>query len=198
MTTLDWRWKIGEAIERLRTRYRFIGRKTGAPFLALVYPTEAEATVLKEWHTQTAALRPEIDVHSIDVLDVTQQVLSEIGAKAIVGALADPMPGSNPQSELGRLWVNGIVDAIRTSLTAPGAGHWHCAPAHVKPVISLERLAAVYPAAGPRDIMQFLWDGASYLFDGPIVILIPGVLQGSRTYAFLGQKDEFMYRGDLL
>ena len=28
MTALDWRWKIGEAVERLRTRYRFIGRKT--------------------------------------------------------------------------------------------------------------------------------------------------------------------------
>ncbi len=64
--------------------------------------------------------------------------------------------------------------------------------------MSLERLAAVYPAVGPRDIMQFLWDSASDIFDGPIVILIPGILRGPRTYAFLGQKDEFMYRGDLL
>ena len=187
--TCDWRWKIGEAVERLRTRYRFIGRKTGAPFLALVYPMEAEATVLKEWRTQTAALRPEIDVRHVDVLNVTQEILSEIGVEAIVGALADPMPGSNPQSELGRLWVNGIVDAIRASLTEPAIG---------KPVVSLEHLAAVYPAAGPRDIMQFLWDSASDVFDGPIVVLVPGVLQGSRTFAFLDQKDEFMYRGDLL
>ncbi len=189
MTALDWRWKIGEAVDRLRTRYRFIGRKTGAPFLGLVYPTEAEATVLKEWHTQTAALRPEIDVRSVNVLDVTQAVLSEIGADAIVDALTDPMPGSNPQSELGLLWVNGIVDAIRARLAESTDG---------KPVVSLERLAAVYPAVGPRDIMQFLWDSASDMFDGPIVILIPGILQGPRTYAFLGHKDEFMYRGDLL
>lgn len=187
--SLDWRWKIGEAVERLRTRYRFIGRKTGAPFLGLVYPTEAEATVLKEWHTQTAALRPEIDVRSVNVLDVTQTVLSEIGAEAIVDALANPMPGSNPQSELGLLWVNGIVDAIRARLAESTSG---------KPVVSLERLAALYPAVGPRDIMQFLWDSASDMFDGPIVILIPGILRGSRTYAFLGHKDEFMYRGDLL
>ena len=105
MTALDWRWKIGEAVERLRTRYRFIGRMTGAPFLGLVYPTEAEATVLKEWRTQTSALRPEIDVRSINVLDVTQAVLSEIGAEAIVDALTDPMPGSNPQSELSSMHV---------------------------------------------------------------------------------------------
>jgi len=189
MTALDWRWKIGEAVERLRTRYRFIGRITGAPFLGLVYPTEAETTVLKEWHTQTSALRPEIDVRSVNVLDVTQTVLSELGAEAIVGALTDPMPGSNPQSELGLLWVNGIVDAIRACLAEPGRR---------RPVVSLERLAAVYPAAGPRDVMQFLWGNASDAFDGPIVIFIPGILKGSRTYAFLGHKDEFMYRGDLL
>jgi hypothetical protein len=189
MTALDWRWKIGEAIERLRTRYGSIGRKTGAPFLALVYPTQAEATFLREWHTQTAALRPEIDVRSVNVLDVTQTILSEIGAEAIVDALTDPMPGSNPQGELGLLWVNGIADAIRTCLADPATG---------KTVVSLERLAAVHPAAGPRDVMQFLWDSASDTFDGPIVILIPGTLRGSRTYTFLDQRDEFMYRGDLL
>ena len=48
MSSQDWRWKIGEAIERVRTRYEFIGRKTGAPFLALVYPPVAEAAFLKE------------------------------------------------------------------------------------------------------------------------------------------------------
>ena len=29
MSSHDWRWKIGEAIERIRTRYDYIGRKTG-------------------------------------------------------------------------------------------------------------------------------------------------------------------------
>ena len=38
----DWEWKLREAVERLRTRYEHIGRKTGAPFLAIVYPPEVE------------------------------------------------------------------------------------------------------------------------------------------------------------
>ena len=186
---LDWRWKIGEAMDRLRTRYEYIGRKTGAPFLALVYPPEAEVTVLKEWRTQSEALRPEIDVHLVDVLAVTQAVLADIGAEAVVEAMADPMPGSDPQGELGQLWITAIGEAIREAAARPVAG---------KPVIALERLAAVYPAAGPRDMMQYLWDAAADAYDGPIVILIPGELRGARTYAFLGCKEEFMYRGDLL
>lgn len=185
---LDWRWKIGEAVERLRTRYEHIGRKTGAPFLGLVYPPEAEVTVLKEWRTQTEALRPEIDVRTVDVLAVTQAILADIGAEAIVDALADPMPGSNPESELGQLWITAVGEAIRAVAEQPGTG---------KLVVSLERLAALHPAAGPRDLMQFLWDIAEG-YEGPIVILIPGELRGTRTYAFLGQRDEFMYRGDLL
>ena len=52
MSSQDWQWKIGEAVERVRTRYEFIGRKTGAPFLAVVYPPEAETAFLKEWHAQ--------------------------------------------------------------------------------------------------------------------------------------------------
>ena len=82
MSSHDWRWKIGEAIERIRTRYDYIGRKTGAPFLALVYPPEAELAVLKEWQTQTSALRPEFDVRTIDTLEITQQVLCAIGYEA--------------------------------------------------------------------------------------------------------------------
>lgn len=189
MTPLDWRWTIGEAAERIRSRYQFIGRKTGAPFLALIYPAEVEAAVLQEWHAQTEALRPDIDVRPVDVLQITQRILSEIGAESIVAALADPMPGSDPQSELGQLWVNAVADAVRTSLAQPGAG---------KPVVSLERLAALYPAAGPRDILQCLWDSAQAALEGPVVVFIPGTMQGPRTYAFLGRKVEFMYRGDLL
>ena len=189
MNQLDWRWKIGEAIERLRTRYEFIGRKTGAPFLALVYPPGAEATVLKEWHTQTAALRPEIDVRTIDVLDVTQAVLADLGAEAIVDALNDPMPGSHPQSELGQLWIDATATAMREAAGLFGAG---------KPVFCVERLAALHPAAGPRDLMRSLWDSTADACEGPIVVLIPGAVHGMRTYAFLDKVDEFMYRGDLL
>ncbi len=86
MSTRDWRWKISEAVERIRTRYEFILRKTGAPFLAVVYPPEVETVVLKEWRTQCATLQPEIDVRPIDVLAETQKVIVEIGAGNIVAA----------------------------------------------------------------------------------------------------------------
>ncbi|MBN1485982.1 MAG: hypothetical protein JXA37_14810 [Chloroflexia bacterium] len=189
MTIVDWRWKIGEAVGRLRHRYDYIGRTTGAPFLALVYPEEVERAVLKEWHIQTAALQPHLDVRAVNLLDVTQQVVAEMGAENIVSVLTQPMPGSDPHAELGRLWLNAITDAVRSALAEPG---------HGKPVISLERLAALFPVAGPRDVMQSLWDEAHTLLNGPVVVLIPGILQDARTYRFVGRKEEFMYRGELL
>jgi hypothetical protein len=189
MSSRDWRWKISEAIERLRTRYEFIGRKTGAPFLALVYPPEVETAVLKEWRTQCATLHPEIDVRSIDVLVETQRLIAEIGAENIVSSMADPMPGSDPQAELGGLWIDAVANAVQSRSSAPGKG---------KPVVSLERIAALYPAVGPRDVMQRLWDSAQSTLDGPVIVLIPGYVVESRTYRFVGERDEFMYRGDLL
>lgn len=189
MSSHDWRWKISEAIERLRSRYEFIGRKTGAPFLALVYPPAAETAVLKEWRTQCATLQPEIDVRSIDVLAETQKLIADIGSGNIVASIADPMPGSDPQSELGGLWISAVADAVQSRLAQPGKG---------KPIVSLERLAALYPAAGPRDVMQRLWDSAQSVLIGPVVVMIPGHVRESRTYCFVGERDEFMYRGDLL
>jgi hypothetical protein len=185
----DWRRKIGEAIERIRSRYEFIGRKTGAPFLAIVYPPEAETAFLKEWRTQCATLQPEIDVRPIDVLEVTQRIVMEIGAANIVSSMDDPMPGSDPQAELGELWVSAVAEAVEARLSGPGKG---------KPVASLERLAALYPAAGPRDVMQRLWDGAQSALNGPVAVMIPGRIVELRTYSFVGKRDEFLYRGDLL
>jgi hypothetical protein len=185
----DWRRKIGEAIERIRTRYEFIGRKTGAPFLAVVYPPEIETAFLKEWRTQCATLHPEIDVRVVDVLEVTQRIIGEIGATNIVSSMADPMPGSDPQAELGGLWISTLAQVVESRMADPGNG---------KPVISLERLAALYPAAGPRDVMQRLWDCTQSVLSGPVVVMIPGQILESRTYSFVGKRDEFMYRGDLL
>lgn len=189
MSVHDWRRKIGEAIERIRTRYEFIGRKTGAPFLAVVYPPEAERAVLKEWRTQCSTLHPEIEVRQVDVLDVTHRIITEIGATNIISSMDDPMPGSDPQAELGGLWISAVAEAVESRLSEPGNG---------KPVVSLERLAALYPAAGPRDVMQRLWDSAQSALNGPVVVMIPGHVVESRTYSFVGNRDEFMYRGDLL
>lgn len=189
MSTQNWRWKLGEAVERLKSRYEFIGRKTGAPFLAIVYPSELEVPVLKEWRMQCAALQPEIDVRPVDVLVETQKVVSDIGVENIVGTLQDPMPGSDPHAELGMLWVNAVAEAVVARMNEPGQG---------KPAVSLERVAALYPVAGPRDVMQRLWDSSQSCLAGPVVVLIPGELLEPRTYSFVSQRVEFMYRGDLL
>ena len=71
----DWKWEIGEAITRIQTRYDFIGRTTGVPFLAIVYPVSAEVAFLREWRTQTRALQPDVEVKAIDVLAITQSVI---------------------------------------------------------------------------------------------------------------------------
>src|SRR5271157_4696213 len=122
MSTRDWRWKISEGIERIRTRYEFIGRKTGAPFLALVYPSDVETAFLKEWRTQCATLHSEIDVRSVNVLEVTQRIITEIGAANIVSSMDDPMPGSDPQAELGDLWVTAVAQAVESRFAEPGKG----------------------------------------------------------------------------
>jgi hypothetical protein len=125
----------------------------------------------------------------VDVLEVTHHLIAEIGAPNIVSSIDDPMPGSDPKAELGALWVSAVAQAVESRLAEAGQG---------KPVVSLERLAALYPAAGPRDVMQRLWDSAQSLLNGPVVVLIPGHLVESRTYAFVAKHHEFMYRGDLL
>jgi hypothetical protein len=189
MSDRDWRWKIGEVIERLRSRYQHIGRKTGAPFLAFIYPVEAQIGVFAEWQAQISALQHEFDVRTIDVLDITQRVISDIGSENIVDSMSDPMPGSDPVSDLGQLWVNAVVEAVHAAFRNSTAK---------KPVVCLGHLAALYPAIGPRDIMQALWDSNQATMKGPVIVLIPGSLEGPRTYAFLDIKKEFMYRGDLL
>ncbi len=189
MSSNDWRWKIGEVMERLRSRYEHIGRKTAAPFLAIVYPTELEVAFLNEWHTQASSLPSELEAITIDVLDVTQGVISEIGIEDITDSFNDPMPGADPICDLGKLWVRAIVEEVHTAYKNAKA---------VKPVVVLERLAAMHPATGPRDVMQALWDGDQSTLTGPVVILIPGTLTGPRTYSFVDTNEELMYRGDLL
>src|SRR5262249_36921543 len=115
--TADWEWKLREAAERLRTRYDHIGRKTGAPFLAVVYPPDVERSVLREWRTLAATLQPEFSVRTIDVLGVTSGVIDRFGAGTLVDAMSDPMPGSDPASELGSMWTNAVADSVRNAIT---------------------------------------------------------------------------------
>ena len=188
-TDVDWPWKIREAIERVKTRYDHIGRNTGAPFLAVVYPPDAEAAVLKEWHTQLATLGKEFEIHPIDVLKITMAVLDEFGGENIVQAIAQPMPGSNPESDLGNMWINAVATAVRERSAKEGVK---------RPIVVLERTGALFPAASPRAVMQQLWDSGQSALDGPVVVLIPGTLIEARVYLFLNKQEELMYRGDIL
>src|SRR5262245_31227536 len=110
---VDWGWKLREAVERVRTRYEHIGRKTGAPYLAIVYPPESERSVFREWRTLTATLEPEFSIRTVDVLDVTTRIVDQFGAHALVDSMGDPMPGSDPTSELGSMWTNAVASAVR-------------------------------------------------------------------------------------
>jgi len=189
MSSWDWQRKINDAIDQIRNSYGKIGRKTGAPFLGVVYPPEAERAVFKEWNTQKAALQPEYAIHEINLLDVTQEFLSEAGVENVVAAIEDPMPGSDAQEEMARIWITKAADRVGQAIAQRGNG---------KPVVSLERLAALYPAAGPKDLMQTLWGREGSMIECPVVVLIPGSITGTRNYSFLGKREEFMYRGNLL
>lgn len=190
MTILsDWEWKIREASEWIRTRYDHIGRKTGAPLLAVVYPPEAERAVFKEWRALASTLAPALAVRTVDALAVTSEVVRRLGAETLVEAMNEPMAGSDPLSELGAMWTTAIVDAVRSAAEASGPG---------RPVVVLERLAALHPATAPRAVMQMLWDSEQATLQGPVVLLIPGVLRQARVYSFLGRLEELMYRGDIL
>jgi hypothetical protein len=186
---VDWGWKLREAVDRLRTRYDHIGRKTGAPFLAVVYPPEAERSVLREWRMLAGTLEPEFSILTVDVLEITATVVRQFGAEALVESMKAPMPGSDPTSELGTMWTLAVAARVREAAARPSSG---------RPVIVLERLAALYPASGPRAVMQTLWDSNQAMLDGPVVVLIPGILVEARVYRFVGRVEEFMYRGDIL
>ena len=189
-TPVDWEWKLREAIETIKNRYDHIGRKTGAPFLGIVYPPEAEPAVLREWHTMASSLKPEFDVRTVDVLAVTRTVIEQLGGENIVNAIANPMPGSNAEAELANMWIAALVEKVKECGTKP--------PPQGKIVIVLEFLAALYPATGPRDLMQQLWDQNQSFLSGPVVVLIPGTLIERKVYSFLDLRDELMYRGDIL
>jgi len=188
-STVDWSWKLREAVDRIRNSYEHIGRSTGAPFLAIVYPPEYETAVSKEWQALTGMLSADFNLVQLNILDITTKVLQDLGVENIVEAMNNPMPGSNPETELATMWLKAIVDEVKM-----------CLPTHnsKKTVIVLERLAALYPATGPRSLMQALWDTTDLALDNPVVIFIPGRLVESRVFEFLGKTRELMYRGDIL
>lgn len=187
--TEDIAGKIKEAAARIKDRYHFIGHQTGAPFLAIVFPQEAELWTMKEWRAQAAVFADRYDLLTIDLLEITTRVLERLGIENVVAAEADPMPGADPEAELASLWVAEISQEIQAKLAAHEGK---------PPVIVIEKTAALYPVAGPRFLLQQLWDVYSSSIHCPVVIFIPGRLIEPRVYLFLNTKEEFMYRGDIL
>ncbi|MBP6473467.1 MAG: hypothetical protein KBE23_24855 [Chloroflexi bacterium] len=184
----DWRWKIDEALKRIQERYAYVGSKTGASLLAVVYPPEVETAVFHEWSAQTARLGPQYDLQTVDVLSITVQTVAKLGSDHIVASIANPMPGSNPEAALGKMWVTAVTRQIHTYLdNSPKE----------RPVVVLQNVAALYPATTPRNLLQNLWDNPKPL-RGPVIILIPGQLIESRVYKFLNKETELMYRGDII
>jgi len=115
--------------------------------------------------------------------------LADLGCENLVASFKEPMPGSDPEVDLGHLWVRAIGAEIKRAVTVPTG---------TRIVIVLEHLAALFPASGPRALMQELWDSEQSSLEGPVVVLIPGTLHQSRVYSFVNQREEFMYRGDIL
>lgn len=185
----DIAWKIKEAASRIKERYHFIGHQTGAPFLAIVFPQEAELWTMKEWCAQAAIFADQYDLIYIDVLEITSQCLDQLGIENIVAAEEDPMPGTNPQAELANLWISEIIASIHKRLSAHQGK---------PPVLVIERTAALYPVTGPRFLLQQLWDIHGQTIQCPVVVFIPGRLVERRVYLFLNAKEEFMYRGDIV
>jgi len=188
--SVDWAGNLRLAIERITTRYEYIGRKTGAPFLAIVYPPNSEREVMREWNTLTNSLSSEYDFREIDVMAITMREVEKHGVDNIVALLENPMPGSDAKSELGQIWVRAVADAVKEKFQIYSEGK--------RTVVVLKGLASLYPATGPRAVMQALWDSQQSILDGPVIVFIPGSVVESRVYRFLDREEEFMYRGDLL
>ena len=186
---VDWGWKLREAIDRIKNQYMHIGRSSGAPFLAIVYPPEAEVAVLKEWGILSRSLGEEFDFRTIDALAVTSSVLEDLGVDNVMESIHNPMPGSNPESELGSIWLRAIKKEVMDKSSQEGPE---------KKIIVLENLGALYPATSPHALMQELWDSNDIQLNEPVVLLIPGTLNEPRVYSFLNLTNELMYRGDVL
>ena len=185
----EWHKHLCEAVGWIQTRYHHIGRKTGAPFLAVVYPPDIEQEVFREWDAQIKSLNSEFMVRELDLLEITRAATNDIGLETVLETLEDPAPGCNPEQELANLWLTKIAEEIQRAFREMHAD---------KPVVVLKSLAALYPVTGPQMMMQRLWDKEQESLEGPVVLLIPGTLTEPRRYSFLNQVDEYMYRGDIL
>lgn len=185
----DIAWKIKEAASRIKERYDFIGHQTGAPFLAIVFPIEAELWTMNEWRAQAGVFADQYDLIYLNLLEITTRCNNRLGVENIIAAQDDPMPGANPDAELANLWISEIIATMQTRLSEHQGK---------PPVVVIEKTSTLYPVSGPRFLLQQLWDIHSQIIHCPVVVFIPGRLLERRVYLFMNTKEEFMYRGDIL
>ncbi|KAF5051995.1 hypothetical protein DSECCO2_413260 [anaerobic digester metagenome] len=185
----NWHWAIDEAMNAITTRYDAIGRTTGVPFLAIIYPPGEERGFWHELEVRLNALSPGIESRYVDLLGLTTRVIEETGIDQVVEVLEDPFLATQAESDLARLWLDAVRDEVRATGEMTGVG---------RPIIVIKGSAALFPVAGPFMLMQTLWNDEASRLACPILIPIPGSRSGPRSYRFLDRIDELMYRGDLL
>ena len=143
---------------------------------------------MREWHIQIEALAPTIEGKFVNIVDITQHVITDLGIDTVATVLSDPDNSENAKTDMGRMWIEEVKTAVREAGSSSGG----------RPVITVEGITALFPAAGPFMLMQSLWNDEQASLDCPIIVPIPGIITGPRNYRFLGRFDELMYRGDLL
>jgi hypothetical protein len=50
------------------------------------------------------------------------QVVAEIGVEVIMDTISQPMPGSNPESEPGQMWLEAVVAKVQQHISLAGSG----------------------------------------------------------------------------
>ena len=53
---------------------------------------------------------------TIDVLEVTHNVVVNVGVDTIVENIEDPMPGSTPEQDLGHMWITAVAREVTANL----------------------------------------------------------------------------------
>lgn len=182
-------WKIKEAILKLKNNYDFIGHSTGAPFLGIVYNHSEEQWFYKEWDAQVQSIANEFVFFDIDFLKLIHSSISNIGINDVLDAVNNPMPGNSPYNDLADIFINDTIEIIKEKLS----NH-----SNKKPILVLKKLDALFPVTTPYTLFQNLWDIHGNILKCPVVCLIPGKNSNGRSYLFLNEIQELMYRGDLL
>lgn len=182
-------WKIKEAILKLKNNYDFIGHKTGAPFLGIVYNHSEEQWFYKEWDAQVQSIANEFVFFDIDFLKLIHNCISNLGINEAIDAINNPMRGNSPYNGLAELFIDDTIEIIKEKLSNPS---------NKKPILVLKKLDALFPVTTPHTLFQNLWDIHGNILKCPVVCLIPGKNSNGRSYLFLNEIQELMYRGDLL